>query len=58
MIIKTAGGTIFSLQNGQVTITRSDQPECTIPLADIEEFAEWPDLIEDDDDLDIEEDPE
>ena len=38
MTILTASGTTFEVTDKQVTITRSDQPECTIPLADLLEF--------------------
>jgi hypothetical protein len=37
--IETKGGTTFTIDNGKVTITRSDQPEIIIPEADLEEFC-------------------
>jgi len=40
MKFTTDGGTTFTVDDEQVTITRSDQPECTIPLADLREFLE------------------
>ena len=38
MTILTDGGTTFEVTDKQVTITRSDQPECIVPLADLLEF--------------------
>ena len=38
MTVTTDGGTQFDVEKGQVTITRHDQPTCTIPLADLREF--------------------
>jgi hypothetical protein len=46
MTITTDGGTTFTVDKGKVTITRTDQPECVIPLADLQEFF---DLFVDDD---------
>ncbi len=40
MKLTTDGGTTFIIDGDEVTITRSDQPECTIPLADLREFLE------------------
>ena len=37
--IKTKGGTTFTVDAGNVTITRRDQPEITIPEADLEDFC-------------------
>jgi hypothetical protein len=52
MIITTEGGTTFHVANGVVTITRGDQPECSIPLADLREFAELIiDIVDVDEDL-------
>ncbi len=39
-MITTQGGTTFSVAGESVVITRSDQPEATIPVADIREFAD------------------
>lgn len=38
MTYTTQGGTTFTVVDGKVTITRSDQPEVTIPEDDLEEF--------------------
>lgn len=38
--VETAGGTAFVLDGERVLIVRSDQPECSIPLADLREFVE------------------
>ncbi len=38
MIIETEGGTTFTVLDGNVTITRSDQPETTVPEDDLDEF--------------------
>jgi hypothetical protein len=51
MIITTDGGTTFTVKNNVVTITHEGQPECSIPLADLREFA---DLLEPDDEADDE----
>ena len=60
MIITTEQGTTFGVKNNVVTITRTDQPECSIPLADLREFVGvYFDLSEvDEDELDIEDDDE
>lgn len=33
-------GTAFSVADGMVTVTRSDQPICVIPVGDLMEFCE------------------
>jgi hypothetical protein len=55
--ILTARGTTFRAEGGTLTITRGDQPECTIPMADLEEFVRlYYDAGKDDSDDDFEED--
>jgi hypothetical protein len=39
LTITTDGGTTFGVDGGKLTITRSDQPECVIPMGDLEEFV-------------------
>jgi hypothetical protein len=57
MTILTASGTTFTADGGKLTITRSNQPECVIPLADLEEFVRiYYDAGKDDSDDDFEED--
>ena len=57
MIITTEQGTTFGVKNSVVTITRADQPECSIPLADLREFVGvYFDLSEVDEDEDEDED--
>ena len=42
MKITTEGGTACTDQDGNVTITRQDKPEVTVPEDDLEEFFdEW-----------------
>jgi hypothetical protein len=50
LTITTDGGTTFTVRNNVVTITREGQPECSIPLADIKEFADLLEVEPDDDD--------
>jgi hypothetical protein len=45
--ITTDGGTTFVVRDKQVTITRSDQPKCVIPLADLLEFLHLYEIEED-----------
>ncbi len=46
MRIETEGGTTFTVQDGQITITRHNQPECTIPEDDLDEFwAQFADML-------------
>jgi hypothetical protein len=59
LTITTDGGTTFTVDKTKLTITRSDQPECTIPMADFEEFVKLyydADGDGDDDDDDFDED--
>jgi hypothetical protein len=59
MIISTEQGTVFSIKNNVVTITRAEQPECSIPLADLREFVGvYFDLSEVNEDEDEDEDEE
>ena len=59
MKVATAGGTTFTVSTDQVTITRHDQPDCVIPLADLEEFVRvYYDADADKDDDDCEDEPE
>jgi hypothetical protein len=55
----TDGGTTFTVDKGKLTISRSDQPECVIPMADLEEFVRlYYDAGKDNDDDDFEADNE
>jgi hypothetical protein len=55
MTITTDGGTTFStMGDGRVMITRSDQPVCIVPLADLIEFLGLRDIEDDDDGADLE----
>lgn len=54
--ITTEGGTMFTVQDGNVTITQTNkfaQPEVTIPVDDLEGFwDQYLDAIADDEDKD------